>query len=195
MKFLSKANIRKKMIADRKKMTHEQVEALSDIIINKVKKIPIYNKSKTVMVYLSFGNEVDSKKLIEDCLKSGKRVLVPFCQKDGMKLIPTEIKDMESDLVTDDMGYIQPRKDSIKPVDTEEIDLIVLPGIAFDRKGFRVGFGAGYYDRFLGKLNFSIPTIGVAYDFQMIESFINMESYDIPVDYVITEERIVVRTE
>lgn len=195
MKFLSKPNIRKKIIAERKNMTDQQVESLSDMIINKLKKLPIYKKSETVMVYISFGNEVDSRKLIEDCFKNGKRVVVPFCQKDGMKLIPTEIKDLESDLVTDDMGYIQPKKDSIRPVDTSEIDLIVLPGIAFDRKGYRVGFGAGYYDRFLGKLNFTIPTIGIAYDYQMIESFITMESHDIPVDYVITEDRIVIRTE
>ena len=112
-----------------------------------------------------------------------------------MSITPTEIKDMSTDLYTSKMGYIQPKKESLSPVDISEIDLIILPGIAFDRKGYRVGFGAGYYDRFLGQVNFEIPTVGLAYDFQIIDSFIQMEDYDIPIDYVMTEERIIVRTE
>ncbi len=195
MAFLSKASIRKKMLNDRKKMSSEKVDSMSSDIINKLKKIPIFKESKIVMIYLSFENEVDSTDLIKYCLDNGKRVVLPYCLKDGMKIIPTEIYDLENDLYESKMGYKQPKSDSLNPVHTDEIDLIILPGIAFDRKGYRVGFGAGYYDRFLGKLNFSIPTIGVAYDFQIIESFISMEKYDIPVDYVITEDRIIVRTE
>lgn len=183
------------MLKERKAMTNEEVTSLSKDIIAKIKKIPIYQNSKTIMMYLSFGNEVDSSELINDCLEDGKRVVVPFCVKKDMSIIPTEIKDLNMDTTEADNGYIQPKKDSLKPVDISEIDLIILPGIAFDRKGYRVGFGEGYYDRFLGKLNFEIPTIGVAYDFQIIESFIKMRDYDIPVDYVMTEERIIIRTE
>ena len=183
------------MLRERRDMTSEEVKSLSSEIIAKLKKIPIYQNSKTIMVYLSFGNEVDSSELIKDCFKDGKRVVVPYCIKKDMSIMPTEIKDSNIDTTQAKVGYIQPKKESLIPVDIAEIDLIVLPGIAFDRKGYRVGFGAGYYDRFLGKLNFAIPTIGLAYDFQMVESFIRMKDYDIPVDYVMTEERIVIRTE
>ncbi len=195
MSFLDKDMIRKKMLRERRDMTSEEVKSLSSEIIAKLKKIPIYQNSKTIMVYLSFGNEVDSSELIKDCFKDGKRVVVPYCIKKDMSIMPTEIKDSNIDTTQAKVGYIQPKKESLIPVDIAEIDLIVLPGIAFDRKGYRVGFGAGYYDRFLGKLNFAIPTIGLAYDFQMVESFIRMKDYDIPVDYVMTEERIVIRTE
>lgn len=183
------------MLNERRDLSDEQVKDMSEVIINKLKKIPVYKTSKTIMVYLSFGNEVDSSEIIKDCFENGKRVVLPFCDNTDMSITPTEIKDLDIDLVEDSIGYIQPNKESLDPVDLSEIDLIIVPGISFDRKGYRVGFGAGYYDRFLGKVNFEIPTIGLAYDFQIIESLIEMEDYDIPVDYVMTDERIVVRTE
>lgn len=195
MAILDKKRIRRKILSERKQLTKEQVENMSEKIINKLKKIPIYKTSKTVMVYLSFGNEVDSEEIIKDCLESGKRVLLPFCDNTDMSMTPTEIKSLDIDLVEDNIGYIQPNKETLSPVDLSEIDLIIVPGISFDRKGYRIGFGAGYYDRFLGRVNFEIPTIGLAYDFQIIDSLIEMEDYDIPVDYVMTEDRIIVRTE
>ncbi len=195
MAILDKKSIRRKMLIERRDMTREDINDLSSIIINKLKKLPIYKSSRSVMLYLSFENEIDSSEIIKDCLKDGKRVIVPFCDNSDMSITPTEIKDMSTDLYTSKMGYIQPKKESLSPVDISEIDLIILPGIAFDRKGYRVGFGAGYYDRFLGQVNFEIPTVGLAYDFQIIDSFIQMEDYDIPIDYVMTEERIIVRTE
>lgn len=195
MAILDKENIRRKILKQRGRMTQEEASILSEKIIEKLKKIPVYKTSKTIMLYLSFGNEVDSTKIIEDCFKDGKRVVMPYCRKSDMSITPTEIKDIEMDLSENDMGYKQPKKDSLSPVDPSEIDLIIVPGIAFDRKGYRVGFGAGYYDRFLGKLNFELPTIGLAYDFQIIDSFIKMEDYDIPVDYVMTDQRIIIRTE
>lgn len=183
------------MLIERRDMTKEEIDDFSSIIINKLKKLPIYKMSKSVMLYLSFENEIDSTEIIENCLKEGKRVIVPFCDNSDMSITPTEIKDMNTDLHVSKMGYIQPKKESLSPVDIKDIDLIIIPGIAFDRKGYRVGFGAGYYDRFLDKVNFKIPTIGLAYDFQIIDSFIEIEDYDIPIDYVLTEERIIVRTE
>ena len=183
------------MLVERRDMTKQEISDFSSIIINKLKKLPIYKTSKSVMLYLSFENEIDSSEIIEDCFREGKRVIVPFCDNSDMSITPTEIKDTITDLHTSKMGYIQPKRESLSPVDISDIDLIILPGIAFDRKGYRVGFGAGYYDRFLAEVNFKVPTIGLAYDFQIIDSFIQMEDYDIPIDYVMTEERIIVRTE
>lgn len=183
------------MLVERRDMTTQEISDLSSIIISKLKKMPIYKSSKSIMLYLSFENEIDSSEIIEDCLREGKRVIVPFCDSSDMSITPTEIKDMNTDLHISKMGYIQPKRDSLNPVDIADIDLIILPGVAFDRKGYRVGLGAGYYDRFLGRVNFEIPTVGLAYDFQIIDSFIQMEDYDIPIDYVMTEERIIVRTE
>lgn len=187
--------IRKEMLSKRNSMAKDEVKEKSKKITDTLKKIPVYKTSKTIMIYLNFGNEIDSSEIIKDCIDSGKTVVLPYCNHTDKSITPTKIKSMDIDLTINKMGYGQPSEDSLDPVDNSEIDLIILPGLAFDRKGFRVGFGAGYYDRFLGKMNYEATTIGLAYDYQIVDSFIKMESYDIPVDYVLTEERIIVRTE
>ncbi|WP_352420314.1 5-formyltetrahydrofolate cyclo-ligase [Proteiniborus sp.] len=187
-----KKEIRKEMTKLRNQLTKEQVSSLSEKIISTLTKLPIFIKSQRIMLYLSFGNEVDTFNLIEYCHGNGKSVIVPFCIDEGRKIVPTEIKSVENDLVRSNFGYLEPKKELVKPVGTENIDLIILPGLAFDRGCYRVSYGGGYYDRFLGKLNFTIPTIGLVYDFQLV-NLIPVEEHDIPVDYVITDKRIIVR--
>ncbi|WIV12298.1 5-formyltetrahydrofolate cyclo-ligase [Proteiniborus sp. MB09-C3] len=192
MNNFRKEDIRKEMISLRNKLTKEQVDSLSKKIISTLIKLPIFKNSRNIMLYLSFGNEVDTFKLIEFCREQGKRIIVPFCINEGRRLVPTEIRDMDKDLVRSSFGYLEPKKELVKPVGTEEIDLIILPSLAFDRRCYRVSYGGGYYDRFLKKLNFTIPTIGLAYDFQLMD-LIPSEEHDVPVDYIVTDKRIVVR--
>ncbi len=195
MRIMNKKDIRRDMLNKRNKMTKDEVKELSKRIGDTLKKMPAYTTSKTIMLYLSFGNEINSREIIMDSINDGKTIVLPYCNHDDKSITPTKITSTSLDLTINKMGYAQPNEESLDPIDQSEIDLIVVPGIAFDRKGFRVGFGAGYYDRFLGKIHFDIPTIGLAYDFQIVESFIEIESYDIPLDYILTEERIIVRTE
>lgn len=192
MENFRKEEIRKEMNRLRNQLTKEEVSSLSEKIISTLTRLPIFINSQRIMLYMSFGNEVDTFKLIEYCKKLGKSVIVPFCVSEGRKLVPTEIKSVENDLKRNKIGFLEPKKELLDSASTEDIDLIILPGLAFDRSCYRVSYGGGYYDRFLGKLNFSIPTIGLIYDFQLIE-LIPMEEHDIPVDYVITDKRIVVR--
>lgn len=192
MERLRKEDIRREMTSLRNKLTKEQVDFLSQKIISTLVKLPVFKSSQNIMLYLSFGNEVNSFNLIELCKEQGKKVIVPFCIKEGRQIVPTEIKNVEEDLVRAKFGYLQPKKELVKPVDTQEIDLIILPGLAFDRGCYRISYGGGYYDRFLGKLNFSIPTIGLIYDFQLID-LAPIEEHDIPVDYVVTDKRIIIR--
>ncbi len=192
MNDLEKRQIRKYILDIRNNMSSEETDRLSDKIISTLVKLPIFKKSPNVMLYLSFNNEVDTFRLIDYCKQHDKKVIVPFCIKDGVKIIPTEIKDVEKDLVKSNFGYMEPRQEIVKTVDIEKIDLIIVPGISFDKRCYRIGFGGGYYDRFLGKLNFKIPTIGLAYDYQIISS-VPEEHFDIPLDYVITDKRIIIR--
>lgn len=192
MKELEKIQIRESILDIRDNMSESEVDELSEKIISTLVKLPIFKKSSNIMLYLSFNNEVDSFRLIDYCKQHNKKVIIPFCIKNGTKIVPTEIKDVEKDLVRSSFGYMHPKRDIVKPVDIESIDLIIVPGISFDKRCYRIGFGAGYYDRFLGKLNFKIPTVGLAYDFQIITS-VPTEYYDIPLDYVVTEKRIIIR--
>ncbi len=192
MKNYEKKVIRKEMISLRNQMTKEQVDFLSQKIISTLAKLNIFKNSQRIMLYLSFDNEVDTFGLIEYCKELGKKIIVPFCEKEEKKILPTEIKSVEDDLIRSNFGYLEPKKELVKPVSTENIDLIIIPGLAFDKGCYRLGFGGGYYDRFLGELNFTIPTIGLIYDSQVVD-MLPREDYDMQVDYVITDKRIIVR--
>lgn len=192
MRNYRKNEIRQEIINIRKQMSQEEVNTLSQKIISTLTKLPIFKESKTIMLYLSFDNEVDTFKLIDLCKDLGKKITVPYCINEGKRIIPTEIKNVESDLVESSFGYLEPKAELVKPVSTNEIDLIIVPGLAFDKGCYRVGFGAGYYDRFLSKLCFTIPTIGLAYDYQILE-YIPTEEHDMPLDYVVTDKRIIIR--
>lgn len=192
MRSQEKKNIRKKMLDTRKQISAEEIDKLSEIIIDSLTKLSIYRESKNVMLYLSFGNEVDSYRLIERCHRDGKKTIVPVCKKEGVRIIPSELIDVEEELKQSKFGYMEPKEEFIRPLDLEEIDIIIIPGISFDKRCYRIGYGAGYYDRFLAKSNYRIPTIGVAFDFQIIDN-VPVEDFDIPLDYIITEKRIIVR--
>lgn len=188
----TKSELRREYTQIREAMDQSDVERLSEKIIDTVLKLPVFKKAKTVMVYLNFKNEVDSLRMIEESYKAGKKVVIPHCVKETMEIIPSELNDIETEIAKGKNGYLQTKKECVKPVPVEDIDLIIVPGIAFDKRCYRLGFGAGYYDRFLRKLNFEKPTIGLCYDFQIIHS-IPTEPHDIPLDFIITEERILVR--
>jgi 5-formyltetrahydrofolate cyclo-ligase len=188
----TKSELRREYTQMREAMDQSEVERLSEKIIDTILKLPVFKRAETVMVYLNFKNEVDSLRMIEESYKAGKKVVIPYCEKETMEIIPSELNDIETEIVKGKNGYLQTKKDCVKPVPIEDIDLIVVPGIAFDKRCYRLGFGAGYYDRFLRKLNFEKPTIGLCYDFQIIHS-IPIEGHDMPLDFVITEERILVR--
>lgn len=188
----TKSELRREYTQMREAMDQRDVERLSEKIIDTILKLPVFRKAETVMVYLNFKNEVDSLKMIEESFKAGKKVVIPYCVKETMEIIPAELNDIEKEITKGKNGYLQTKKECVKPIPVEDIDLVIVPGIAFDKRCYRLGFGAGYYDRFLRKLNFEKPTIGVCYDFQIIHS-IPTESHDVPLDFIITEERILVR--
>jgi len=140
-----KKEIRKSILAIRNKMKKDEVTRLSSEIIATLRKKPLYKESKNIMLYLSFGNEVDSFKLIEHCQEDEKKVIIPHCIKEGTVILPAEIKDVENELVKNSIGLLKPKPEYMRPVKEEDIDLIIIPGIAFDLRCYRIGFGAGYY--------------------------------------------------
>jgi len=115
----------------------------------------------------------------------GKRVCVPVILKEERHLIAGEIKDRREDLESQHFGIYQPKSGRVKEVPLEDIDLVVVPGIAFDKKNMRLGRGHGYYDRFLSGLPKPTKAIGLAFDFQVVEN-LPQDSHDIPVWKTIT---------
>jgi 5-formyltetrahydrofolate cyclo-ligase len=157
----------------------------SGIIKKKLFSEEEFKKAKVVMFYVSLKDEVDTLPMIDEALGMGKRVCVPVILKEDMRLIAGEIKDRVKDLEKQHFGIYQPRADRVREVPLEDIDLVVVPGIAFDRKNVRLGRGHGYYDRFLSGLPDKTKTIGLAFAFQVLED-LPRDPHDIPVSKLIT---------
>lgn len=143
-----------------------------------------FKSAEVILFYLSFDGEVETYSMIKDALKMDKTIAVPFIERKNKNLIPSRIKSVSSrDLKKGPYGIEQPKR--LDPIDIERIDLAIIPGVAFDRKGNRLGRGKGYYDRFLKKLRASTKKIGLAFDFQILPQ-ISVQPHDLRVDRIIS---------
>lgn len=147
-----------------------------------------YTESKKILIYVSFGSEIDTHRLIVNALDAGKTVCVPITERKTHTITPSQILSMD-ELEPGEYGILAPKPDKIRPVPGEIIDLTLVPGLAFDRNGYRIGYGGGYYDRFFEKYPHG-KKIALCYDFQLQDS-IPLNSFDIPVDILITESKLI----
>lgn len=144
----------------------------------------LFMKSKVLFIYISFGNEVDTHKIIEYALDSGKEICVPkvISRLKGMRALKiNNLKELE----VSNYGILEP-KDNAEEVFLENMDLAIIPGLAFDLKGGRIGYGGGFYDRFFSNTNASIRKIALAYELQILDG-LPLEDHDITIDGIITE--------
>lgn len=143
-----------------------------------------FRSARCVLIYVALPEEVDTVPVIEHALSLGKRIAVPRVF-DGRALELREVRDIRLDLVKGAFGVLEPRMDRTRQVAAEEIDCAVVPGVAFDRVGRRLGRGRGYFDRLLATLPRSVPRIGLAFGFQVLDS-LPEESHDQPVNRVLS---------
>jgi 5-formyltetrahydrofolate cyclo-ligase len=174
------------MLESRKALSAEDCMGKSLIIQQRLISTEEYSHAEVLALYSSIKKEVDTRKVIEMSLSSGKMVLLPAVS--GGRLLFRELKEI-SDLQKGKFGILEPPATS-KAFALDLADLIVLPGIAFDIKGHRVGYGKGYYDKSLHHLEGQGKLVAVCYDFQLVEEIAG-EPHDVKVDMIITEKRIV----
>ncbi|MFA6141947.1 MAG: 5-formyltetrahydrofolate cyclo-ligase [Candidatus Omnitrophota bacterium] len=157
----------------------------SDIIKGKLFNEEEFKKASVVMFYVSLKDEVSTLSMIDEAVKAGKRVCVPVILKEEKRLVAGEIRNRSEDLERQHFGIYQPKEGHVKEVPLENIDLVIVPGVAFDKSNMRLGRGHGYYDRFLSGIPNGTRTIGLAFDFQVVED-LPKDSHDIPVWKTIT---------
>ncbi len=191
----TKNEIRKEILNIRNNLSSELAEQKSRIIIDKIKDTVEYKSSKSIMVYMDFKNEVNTKTFITEALAEGKKIIIPYTDVEKVLIIPVEINSLD-DLVLCKFGYLEPKKEALNnPYDIEKIELIIVPGVAFDKRKNRIGFGKGYYDKFLRNRNAltneitSAKAFALAYEFQVFEE-IPAEEHDIKMDKIFTEENV-----
>jgi len=190
--MITKKFLRKEVAFLRKKENREGVKDKSIEITKKIISLEPFINAKSIMCYMDFKNEVMTQYIIQHCFNKGKRVILPCVDKiDGVKMIvPYEIMNVQRDVISGTFGVLEPKKDVAKIFKPEEIDLVIVPGVAFDIHKNRIGFGAGFYDRFLQSLNPECLKVGIAFEFQIFDT-VPVEEHDIALDFVITEERII----
>ena len=143
-----------------------------------------YRSAKTILMYASFAGEVDTFAIIEQALQSNKKVALPIIMRNQRKLIPRSILNV-AELQVDAYGISTPSLEDSQVLDIKDLDLVVVPGLGFDRCGNRLGRGLGYYDRFLQHLPESVTTIGLAFDFQLVDS-LPIQGHDAPLDRIVS---------
>ena len=176
-----KNRLRKEIRNKRESMSREEIAEKSRIITRKFLNSDYYKNSNVIMSYISIKNEIDMKEINEKIISDGKKLILPVIERENIKSVQI---DSYENMEEKKFGVIEPI--SGKEVDKSEIDLIIVPGVAFDIKGNRIGFGKGYYDRFLK--GYSGKKIVLAYDFQVVEN-IDAEEHDERVEEIITEAR------
>lgn len=190
--MISKKLLREKVADLRKNQDTKMLEEKSIDITNKIIQLPVFEKAQAVMCYMDFRNEVMTKYIIKHCLEHGKSVLLPLVDVlDGVKcIVPYEITNLQRDVACGAFGILEPKRECTKPFAMHEIDFVIVPGVAFDICGNRMGYGAGMYDRFLGLLQPECAKAGIAFEFQIFDN-VPVEPHDILLDVIITEQRII----
>ena len=145
--------------------------------------LPEWKAAETVAITVSAAFEVDTWQIIRTAWLNGKKVCVPKCSRDTKEMQFYQLKKF-SDLETVYAGLYEPIPEKTVPVDSKEIELMIVPGLLFNRAGFRIGFGGGYYDRFLS--SYSGQTISLAFSIQLHEH-LPVEKYDLPVQKILTD--------
>jgi len=164
---LTKKQIRSKILLRLKTQKEEERNRKSRIIKDKLFKTKVFKKAKIVMFYISFDGEVNTQEMIKEAHKLGKIVAVPVGKTQQATLRPC-ILAHKGKLKKGAYGICEPRVK--KYIKLEDLDLVIVPGIAFDKKGNRLGRGRGCYDYFLKRRNFHAASIGLAFDFQILPS-------------------------
>ncbi|MFH1995768.1 MAG: 5-formyltetrahydrofolate cyclo-ligase [Candidatus Omnitrophota bacterium] len=173
--------IYKKLAAQPPSLRGEKSRAIKEKLFQE----KAFQKATCVMFYVSMDEEVDTCGMIDDTLKMGKRVCVPVIMEHIKELKVSEVRNRLEDLERGRYGIYQPKESCERSVPLNDIDVIIVPGVAFDKKNGRIGRGQGYYDRFLRQLPPDTKKIGLAFDFQVAES-LPTESHDVPLDEIIT---------
>ncbi len=186
--FELKTAIRKQAHENRRAQPEKEV--VSTKIVDRFMELPEYQSAKTVMFYVDVRDEVQTRQALPSALASGKRIVVPYCLDGELELFWLEnMEELELGMYR----ILEPKNElrtvASKHLQPTDLDLVMVPGVAFDRNGGRTGHGKGYYDKLLQHARLDAPLIALAFECQMFEK-IPAESHDIYMDKIVTENEV-----
>lgn len=179
-----KNEIRRKMKSLRASLREDELRAKSISASEIFLESELYRDSESIMLYMPIRNEVDTRYIMERALADGKRVILPHTDRETGVITPVLLGEDTSLTLG---AFSIPEPSDTEAVAEDEIDLVIVPGLAYDRQGARLGFGKGCYDGFLRDIR--AVKVGLCYDFQLVGS-LPTDTHDVPVDYILTERGI-----
>lgn len=187
---MDKRELRRRYLALRGSRPEEMLRTAGERICEKVLRLPEIGRGKTVMTYVSFGGEPDTHMLIERLIKMGKMVCAPRCDAEAAEMEAFAVSGMAS-LEPGAYDILEPKPERAVP--PEKIDCILVPGCVFGRNFHRIGYGKGYYDKYLPSAARAVK-IGLCYEFCLTKR-LEAEEFDVPVDLIVTEKGVLRRNE
>lgn len=179
-----KSTLRSEMRASRLNLTEEEFIEKSKAIANVIMELPQYKEAERIMVYLPLEGEVNIKHLFGPAWEAGKELYVPVCEGQEPGVMQAALYKKKSITTITKQKVMEPV--FARYIDPEDLDLLLIPGLAFDKQGHRLGYGGGYYDRFFHRLNKKAVKIGITFDLQVFDE-IPYETHDQFLDGLITE--------
>jgi len=187
---MNKEEIRRDILKKRHSLSKDYIKNKSQQIFLKLAESVEYRNSRNIMFYVATRSEVQTEEMIKTSIEMGKNIFVPIILPECINLAPSKIFDFDTELEKGKKGILEPKKEYYRLFPPENIDLIIIPGVAFDLSGNRIGRGFGYYDNFLGKVRPYAKIIALAFEIQIVEKIIT-DKNDIPAHKIITEKRII----
>lgn len=184
-----KRDIRGEFLAARNALTADEIIAGSRQVVQRLIGLGAIRGASTVMVYLAFGSEVVVDDLIRWGWNEGKGIAVPRCNPVDRELTASRVEGFD-ELERGHYGIREPKGDRLRPVPPDEIDAVVVPAVAFDRRGNRLGYGGGYYDRFLPAAPRAVR-VGAAFACQIVAE-LPADRHDIGMDCIVTDREVIV---
>lgn len=184
-----KDDIRAMALDQRKAMLPHEIQVKSEMIHQRLFDLPEFRSGQTILFYVSYDNEVSTHEMIKRSLLDGKRVVVPCCDKEQNTLSLSYLRRWD-DLRPAAYSIPEPVQECRMPAQIEDLDLCIIPGVAFDEAGHRIGHGKGFYDRLL-TYSHQVLKVGLAFELQIVPS-IPVEAHDVSLDLILTEKRTIV---
>jgi 5-formyltetrahydrofolate cyclo-ligase len=185
-----KKELRRKVQQLRDSIDPEQRRILSDRVAANLWSVPEFVAADTVLFFISFRSEVDTMPMIIRALEEKKTVCVPCTDAGNKAMVASRITDLDTDLELGNYDILEPREECLRPLPPESMDVILMPGVAFDLTGGRLGYGGGYYDRFLEKCSPDCMLVAVAFEIQIVEH-VPCADHDANIHKIVTEKRVI----
>ena len=186
---MNRDELRKSILARRDLLTKEVREAASEAIARHLPELPLWHMAHTILFYLNFRSEVETRSLLDHALEQGKRVCAPRTITRDRRLLVHEINEPGRDLRPGYCGIPEPDPATCPLLEPARLDLVLVPGSVFDRQGGRLGYGGGYYDRFFSNHAPQASRLALCYEMQLVDK-LPLQPHDVAMQFILTEKQL-----